>query len=108
VKGTDAAGEDGDAERKSAVIDEVDALLPSLLDLGPAALAVTGDHATPAKMKSHSWHGVPFLLSSEYTLPTASSFGERACAGGSLGVFAAEEIMGLLMGHALKLNRYGA
>lgn len=108
VKGTDAAGEDGDAERKSAVIEEVDALLPGLLDLGPAALAVTGDHATPAKMTSHSWHGVPFLLSSEYTLPTASSFGERACAGGSLGAFAAEEIMGLLMGHALKLNRYGA
>jgi 2,3-bisphosphoglycerate-independent phosphoglycerate mutase len=108
VKAPDAAGEDGDFERKSAVVEEVDALVPSLLDLGPDALAVTGDHATPAKMKSHSWHGVPFLLSSEYTLPTAESFGERACAGGSLGVFPAEEIMGLLMGHALKLNRYGA
>ena len=108
VKATDAAGEDGDFERKSAVIEEVDALLPNLLDLGPDALAVTGDHATPAKMESHSWHGVPFLLSSEYTLPMSESFGERACAGGSLGVFPAEEIMGLLMGHALKLNRYGA
>ncbi|MCA1717997.1 MAG: 2,3-bisphosphoglycerate-independent phosphoglycerate mutase, partial [Actinobacteria bacterium] len=108
VKAPDAAGEDGDFERKSAVVEEVDALVPDLLDLGPDALAVTGDHATPAKMKSHSWHGVPFLLSSEYTMPTAESFGERACAGGSLGVFPAEEIMGLLMGHALKLNRYGA
>ncbi len=108
VKATDAAGEDGDFERKSAAIEEVDALVPDLLELGPAALAVTGDHATPAKMESHSWHGVPFLLSSEYTLPTGESFGERTCAGGSLGVFAAEEIMGLLMGHALKLNRYGA
>jgi len=108
VKGTDAAGEDGDFERKSAVIEKVDALLPSLLDLGPAALAITGDHATPAKMKSHSWHGVPFLVSSEYTLPTAESFGERTCAGGSLGAFPAQEIMGLLMGHALKLNRFGA
>ncbi len=108
VKATDAAGEDGDFERKSAVIEEVDALLPNLLDLDPDALAVTGDHATPAKMESHSWHGVPFLLSSEYTLPTSESFEERACAGGSLGVFPAEEIMGLLMGHALKLNRYGA
>jgi 2,3-bisphosphoglycerate-independent phosphoglycerate mutase len=108
VKAPDAAGEDGDFERKSAVVEEVDTLLPSLLDLGPDALAVTGDHATPAKMKSHSWHGVPFLLSSEYTMPTAESFGERACAGGSLSVFPAEEIMGLLMGHALKLNRYGA
>jgi 2,3-bisphosphoglycerate-independent phosphoglycerate mutase len=108
VKAPDAAGEDGDFERKSAVIEEVDALLPDLLDLGSDALAVTGDHATPAKMKSHSWHGVTFLLSSEYTMPTAESFGERACASGSLGVFPAEEIMGLLMGHALKLNRYGA
>jgi 2,3-bisphosphoglycerate-independent phosphoglycerate mutase len=108
VKAPDAAGEDGDFERKSAVIEEVDALLPDLLDLSPDALAVTGDHATPAKMKSHSWHGVPFLLSSEYTMPTAESFGERACAGGYLGVFPAKEIMGLLMGHALKLNRYGA
>ena len=108
VKATDAAGEDGNPGRKSAVIEEVDALVPDLMDLNPAVLAVTGDHATPAKMKSHSWHGVPFLLRSEYTLPTAESFGERVCAAGSLGTFPAEEIMGLLMGHALKLNRYGA
>ena len=108
VKPTDAAGEDGDFGRKAAVIEEVDAQIPDLLDLGPDALAVTGDHATPAKLKSHSWHGVPLLVSSPYTLPTAERFGERACAGGSLGAFPAEEIMGLLMGHALKLNRYGA
>ncbi len=108
VKPTDAAGEDGDFERKARVIEEVDGLLPQLLELAPDALAITGDHATPARMKSHSWHGVPFLLHSDYTLPTSSAFGERACAGGSLGSFPAEEIMGLLMGHALKLNRYGA
>jgi 2,3-bisphosphoglycerate-independent phosphoglycerate mutase len=108
VKPIDAAGEDGDFERKATVIEEVDRLIPEVLDLDPAALAITGDHATPAKLKSHSWHGVPFLLSSPYTLPTAQSFGERTCSGGSLGVFPAKEIMGLLMGHALKLNRYGA
>jgi 2,3-bisphosphoglycerate-independent phosphoglycerate mutase len=108
IKPTDAAGEDGDFERKAAVIEEVDAQIPGLLELGPDALAVTGDHATPAKMKSHSWHGVPLLVNSPYTLPTAGSFGERPCAGGTLGVIPAEEIMGYLMGHALKLNRFGA
>lgn len=108
VKPTDAAGEDGDFDRKAAVIEEVDALMPGLLELGPDAVAVTGDHATPAKMKSHSWHGVPVLVNSPYTLPTADRFGERPCAGGTLGVFPAEEIMGYLMGHALKLNRFGA
>ena len=108
IKPTDAAGEDGDFERKASVIEEVDAQIPGLLDLGPDALAITGDHATPAKMKSHSWHGVPILVHSPYTLPTVEGFGERTCAGGSLGVFPAEEIMGYLMGHALKLNRFGA
>lgn len=108
VKPTDSAGEDGDHRRKSSVIEEVDAQIPGLMDLEPDVLAVTGDHGTPAKLKSHSWHGVPFMLHSPYTLPTAESFGERTCAGGSLGVFPAEEIMGLLMGHALKLKRYGA
>jgi 2,3-bisphosphoglycerate-independent phosphoglycerate mutase len=108
IKPPDAAGEDGDFDRKAAVIEEVDAQIPALLDLGPDALAITGDHATPAKLKSHSWHGVPLLLASPYTLPTANTFGERPCAGGSLGVFQAEEIMGYLMGHSLKLNRFGA
>ena len=108
IKPTDAAGEDGDFDRKASVIEEVDAQIPGLLELGPDALAITGDHATPAKLESHSWHGVPFLLASPYTLPTSDSFGERQCAGGSLGVFQAEEIMGYLMGHALKLNRFGA
>ncbi|QIN84090.1 2,3-bisphosphoglycerate-independent phosphoglycerate mutase [Rubrobacter tropicus] len=108
VKPTDAAGEDGDFARKASVIEEVDAQIPGLLDLAPDAIAITGDHATPAKMKSHSWHGVPILVNSPYTLPTTDRFGERPCAGGSLGVFPAEEIMGYLMGHALKLNRFGA
>ena len=108
VKPTDAAGEDGDFDRKAAVLEEVDAQIPGLLDLGPGALAITGDHATPAKMKSHSWHGVPILVHSPYTLPTSDRFGERPCAGGTLGVFPAEEIMGYLMGHAMKLNRFGA
>ena len=108
VKPTDAAGEDGDFDRKASVIEEVDAQIPGLLDLGPDAIAITGDHATPARMKSHSWHGVPVLVNSPYTLPTADKFGERPCAGGSLGLFPAEEIMGYLMGHALKLNRFGA
>ena len=108
VKPTDAAGEDGDFDRKAAVIEEVDAQIPSLLELGPDSLAITGDHATPSKMKSHSWHGVPILVHSPYTLPTADRFGERPCAGGTLGPFPAEEIMGYLMGHALKLNRFGA
>ncbi len=62
IKKTDSRGEDGDFAAKSAVIEGVDAALPGLLKLGPAVLAVAGDHSTPAKLKAHSWHPVPFLL----------------------------------------------
>ena len=65
VKGADMAGEDGDPAAKVAVIEEVDALLPRLLELAPDVLAITGDHSTPAPMKAHSWHPVPLLVSSE-------------------------------------------
>lgn len=108
IKPSDSAGEDGDFERKSRVIEEIDSFIPEVLSLNPAALAITGDHSTPAKLRSHSWHPVPFLVHSEWALPNQDSFGERACAAGTLGVFPAQEIMGLLMGHALKLNKYGA
>src|SRR5690554_5733127 len=46
VKPTDSAGEDGDFDRKVQVIEEVDAQIPRLLKLEPAAILVTGDHST--------------------------------------------------------------
>jgi 2,3-bisphosphoglycerate-independent phosphoglycerate mutase len=115
VKKTDSAGEDGDFERKAAVIEHVDqAVVPAILDLAPDVLIVTGDHSTPAALKSHSWHPVPTLLWSRYcrpdgvTGPDGPEFGERACGRGSLGVFAATDEMPLALGHAQRLNKYGA
>ncbi|HEX3212908.1 MAG TPA: 2,3-bisphosphoglycerate-independent phosphoglycerate mutase, partial [Actinomycetota bacterium] len=61
IKKTDSAGEDGDFDRKVAAIEEVDALVPRMLDAGIEVLAVTGDHSTPAQMAAHSWHPVPVL-----------------------------------------------
>jgi len=110
VKKTDSAGEDGDFERKASVIEHVDqAVVPAILDLGPDVLVVTGDHSTPAALKSHSWHPVPTLLWSHYCRPDGiAEFGERGCGRGSLGVFAATDEMPLALGHALRLNKYGA
>jgi len=110
VKKTDSAGEDGDFERKAGVIEHVDqAVVPAILDLAPDALVVTGDHSTPAALKSHSWHPVPTLLWSNYCRPDGvAEFGERACGRGSLGVFAATDEMPLALGHSLRLNKYGA
>lgn len=110
VKKTDSAGEDGDFERKAEVIEHVDqTLVPGILDLKPDVLIVTGDHSTPATLKSHSWHPVPTLLWSPYCRPDGvAQFGERACGRGSLGVFHASDELSLAMGFAQRLTKYGA
>ena len=110
VKKTDSAGEDGDFERKAAVIEHVDeAVVPAILGLEPDVLVVTGDHSTPSALKSHSWHPVPTLLWSRYCRPDGvAEFGERACGRGSLGVFPATDEIPLALGHALRLAKYGA
>jgi 2,3-bisphosphoglycerate-independent phosphoglycerate mutase len=110
VKKTDSAGEDGDFERKAGVIEHVDeAVVPAILDLKPDVLIVTGDHSTPAALKSHSWHPVPTLLWSHYCRPDgAAAFGERHCARGGLGVFPATDELMLALGHAQRLTKYGA
>jgi 2,3-bisphosphoglycerate-independent phosphoglycerate mutase len=110
VKKTDSAGEDGDFARKASVIEHVDeVVVPAIVSLEPNVLIVTGDHSTPALLKSHSWHPVPTLLRSRYCRPDqVQTFGERACMGGGLGVFPATDLMPLAMANALRLTKYGA
>jgi len=110
VKYTDSRGEDGNFEAKKAVIEEVDAALPSLLALQPDVLIITGDHSTPSQLRSHSWHPVPLLLWAPATARRDGSthFGERACARGGLGTFQAQDIMLLALAHALRLGKFGA
>ena len=109
VKGTDSAGEDGDFARKVSVIEEVDRALPALLALNPDVLMVGADHSTPALLKAHSWHPVPFLLSARTCRPEGvAGFGERACARGGFGRFPASQVMTAALAHAGRLTKYGA
>ncbi len=109
VKKTDSSGEDGDFDAKVHVLEEVDALLPKVLDLKPDVLVVSGDHSTPALLKSHSWHPVPTILFSEWCRPdSVREFSEPACASGGLGRLPAAQIMPLAMANALKLTKFGA
>ncbi len=109
IKAADAAGEDGDFNRKVKIIEQVDRALPSLMSLKPDVIVVTGDHSTPALLKGHSWHPVPVLLYSKWCRhDKATKFGESACASGGLGIFPAMQIMPLAMANALKLEKFGA
>jgi 2,3-bisphosphoglycerate-independent phosphoglycerate mutase len=109
IKGTDSAGEDGDFNRKASVIEEIDKALPALTGLEPDAIVVTGDHSTPALLKSHSWHPLPVLLFSKWCrADRVGEFSEPACIMGGLGRFPATQVMPLAMANALKLNKFGA
>ncbi len=109
IKQTDTFGEEGDFEAKVQIIEEVDSLLPEMLDLNPDVVIITGDHSSPASMKSHSWHPVPTLLYSKYVRPdNRSSFCETSCSYGSLGIIPAKKIMHLALANAQKLSKFGA
>jgi 2,3-bisphosphoglycerate-independent phosphoglycerate mutase len=108
-KDTDKAGEDGDFPAKVAALERFDAFLPEIEALGPDVLVVTGDHASPAVLAAHGWQPVPVLLWSRYCgADPVTVFTERACAGGSLGVMAAQHLMPLMMANALRLTKFGA
>lgn len=109
VKKTDSAGEDGNFEAKKAAIEEVDRYLPRLVALRPEVLVITSDHSTPCRLKSHSWHPNPFLLSSHASQPDqVKHFSERECCQGFLGRFQAIYAMPLMLAHAGKLKKFGA
>lgn len=110
IKPTDSRGEDGDFEAKAAVIESVDQALSNLLDLNPNVLLITGDHSTPARLKSHSWHPVPTLLwaPASHLPDKAQSFGEREAQSGGLGHLEATNLLPIAMAHALRLEKYGA
>ena len=110
LKKTDSRGEDGDFDGKASAVAAVDAGLPRLLELKPEVVAVTGDHSTPALLKTHSWHPVPLLLWAPATVRAdrSTAFGDRACETGGLGIFPSTDLLPLLMAHALRLEKFGA
>jgi 2,3-bisphosphoglycerate-independent phosphoglycerate mutase len=108
-KYTDSTGEDGNFAAKVERIEQLDAAIPKITALKPDVLMVTGDHSTPSKMKSHSWHPVPVLLAADMCrTDPCTSFGEAECLKGGLGQFQAKYLMSLAMAHAGRLEKYGA
>ena len=87
----------------------MDGLPPELLALSPDVLVITGDHSTPSRLKAHSWHPVPVLLASRWARPNPwiEGFGESDAAG-RLGPIRSQDLMGLMLAHGLRLQKFGA
>jgi 2,3-bisphosphoglycerate-independent phosphoglycerate mutase len=110
AKKVDSAGEDGDFQHKVRRIEEVDEQVPRILELKPDVIVVTGDHSTPSRLASHSWHPVPVLLWADTCRPdSVRRFGDRDCVTGGLGPrLPATELLPLALAHALRLAKFGA
>ena len=110
-KYTDSRGEDGDFDAKVKEIEKVDAIIPRILEQKPDVLVVTGDHSTPAVLKSHSWHPVPLLFWAPGVTrsnPDVQGFGESQCLRGALGQFTGKDLMKLITAYGKRQAKYGA
>jgi 2,3-bisphosphoglycerate-independent phosphoglycerate mutase len=108
-KYTDSTGEDGNFPAKVEMIEKLDKVIPDIRAMKPDVFIVTGDHSTPSKMKSHSWHPVPTLIVSDLCRPDGlTEFNEKSCLRGGLGQFQAKHLMLMAMAHAGRLGKYGA
>lgn len=109
VKAADSRGEDGDFDGKVAVLEEVDELLSAAIELSPDVLVVTGDHSTPAALRTHTWHPVPVVLWAETARrDPVRQFDESSCLQGGIGRMAMSQLMSLALAHAGRLARFGA
>jgi 2,3-bisphosphoglycerate-independent phosphoglycerate mutase len=108
-KYTDSTGEDGNFAAKVEMIERFDGEISKIRALKPDVLVITGDHSTPSKLKSHSWHPVPVVLvAKSCRTDTVTEFGEAQCLRGGLGQIQAKYLLPLAMAHAGRLGKYGA
>jgi 2,3-bisphosphoglycerate-independent phosphoglycerate mutase len=98
IKGPDDPGHDGDCSRKKEIIEAIDKyFFPALIsgiDLKDHVICVTSDLCTVCNIKAHSAIPVPLLVCGANIKPDGSlSFSEKACASGSLGEMAGQDIL---------------
>lgn len=108
-KYTDSSGEDGAFDAKVKRIEEFDAAIAPIIALEPDVLIVTGDHSTPSLLRSHSWHPVPTVLTSNCCRTDAcTGFNESECLRGGMGQIEAMYLMPLALANAHRLGKFGA
>ncbi|MFH1339533.1 MAG: 2,3-bisphosphoglycerate-independent phosphoglycerate mutase [Candidatus Omnitrophota bacterium] len=106
IKGPDEPAHDGDFLRKKEIIEAIDkhffAPLLKRLKLEDTIIAVTADHSTVCKIKSHSADPVPLMVSGGGIASDGSKdFSEKTAKRGSLGEIRGFQLLPLLIKFAL-------
>jgi 2,3-bisphosphoglycerate-independent phosphoglycerate mutase len=96
IKETDLPGHDNKPVEKKLMIEYIDSsLFRFLREFAPPnniRVAVTGDHSTPCKLKSHSEDPVPVLLYNN-SIPREKHFNEKEARKGALGEMTGREFL---------------
>jgi 2,3-bisphosphoglycerate-independent phosphoglycerate mutase len=103
TKATDEAGHTKEPFAKRDALEAIDAGLAGLLDMADrAAVAVTGDHATPSTGGvMHTGDPTPFVMAGGAARPDGvTAFGEAAARHGDLGTLRAADVLPLLFSAA--------
>jgi 2,3-bisphosphoglycerate-independent phosphoglycerate mutase len=103
IKGPDVPAHDGRAEDKRDVISAIDrAFVGEVLariDARRTIVGVLADHATSCLRRAHTADAVPLVLAGgALTSDGSSSYGEHACATGSLGELLGRDVLPLVAG----------
>jgi 2,3-bisphosphoglycerate-independent phosphoglycerate mutase len=90
IKGPDVPAHDGRAEDKRDVITAIDRAfigeVLSRINLDRTVVGILADHATSCLRKAHTADPVPLVLAGgAFTSDGSTTYGEHACASGSLG-----------------------
>ena len=98
IKGPDEPGHDGDAGRKTSVVEQIDGRFFNRLtreaDLEDVVFVVSADHSTPCSLKGHSADPVPVIISgSNVKGDSICRFTEKEASGGSLGTLRGVEVL---------------
>ncbi len=107
-KQADNYGHDGMPLHKRDAISEVDRLMKPLLELDNVAVAVTGDHATPCELKTHSGDPVPVLFwGANVPRDGTKKFSESEALKGAAGLMRAEDVLRMLFNYAGRMPELG-
>ncbi len=108
VKGTDAAGHDGNTDLKRSMIERIDRELVSEIVTLFDIIVVTGDHSTPPSAKRHTADPVPILFWHADVRPDRSTMlCESECMAGGLGHIVGLDIMDLVLDYLGKSEMFG-